>query len=157
MARCHDMTGFRAVSALEPFGAVMKFRDARVATEPAPKTATTGQKMLRNYNKIVRQYSHKGHWSVTCRVYDNIFIERLWWTVKYEHVYLHSYDSVHTAWCGLNNYFKFCNEEQLHGSLNKRTHHDSIDIALRWSADAGRNRVRLISHRIYYRAPYPVA
>ena len=31
-----------------------------------------------------------------------------------------------------------------------QTHHDSIDIALRWSADAGRNRVLLTSHRIYY-------
>ncbi len=63
-------------------------------------------------------------WAGAGRVYDNIFIERLWWTVKYEHVYLHSYDSVHTAWCGLNDYFKFYNEERLHGSLNKRTPHE---------------------------------
>lgn len=56
--------------------------------------------------------------------FGKISIERLWWTVKYEHVYLHSYDFVHTAWCGLNNYFKFYNEERLHGLLNKRTPHE---------------------------------
>ena len=63
-------------------------------------------------------------WAGAGRVFDNIFIERLWRTVKYENVYLHAYDSVHTAWCGLNNYFKFYNEERLHGSLNKRTPHE---------------------------------
>ena len=63
-------------------------------------------------------------WAGAGRVYDNIFIERLWWTVKYEHVYLHSYDSVQAAWCGLNNYFKFYNEERLHGALDKRTPHE---------------------------------
>ena len=57
-------------------------------------------------------------------MFDNIFIERLWWTVKYEHVYLHTYDSVHEVWCGLNNYFKFYNEERPHGSLDKRTPHE---------------------------------
>ena len=53
-----------------------------------------------------------------------IGIEHLWRTVKYENVYLHPYDSVHTAWCGLNNYFKFYNEERLHGSLNTKTPHE---------------------------------
>ena len=52
------------------------------------------------------------------------FIERLWRTVKYEHVYLHAYDSVQAVWCGLNNYFKFYNEERLHTSLNTRTPHE---------------------------------
>ena len=60
-------------------------------------------------------------WAGAGRVFYNIFIERLWWKVKCEHVYLHAYDSVATAWCGLNNHFKFYNEERLHGSLNKKT------------------------------------
>ncbi len=30
----------------------------------------------------------------------------------------------HSAWCGLNNYFKFYNEERLHGALDKRTPHE---------------------------------
>ena len=44
-------------------------------------------------------------WTGAGSVFDNIFIDRLWRTVKYEHVYLHAYDSVHAVWCGLNNYF----------------------------------------------------
>ena len=36
-------------------------------------------------------------------------------------------------------------------------YHDSIDIALRWSADAGRNRVLLTFHRIFYRAAFTIA
>ena len=63
-------------------------------------------------------------WTGAGSVFDNIFIERLWRTVKYEHVYLHAYDSVHAVWCGLNNYFKFYNEERLHTSLNTRTPHE---------------------------------
>ncbi len=63
-------------------------------------------------------------WAGAGRVFDNIFIERLWRTVKYEHVYLHPYDSVKPAWCGLNNYFKFYNEERLHSSFNTKTRHE---------------------------------
>lgn len=42
MARCLDVTGFRAVSAPKLFSAVMKFRDAGMGPKPAPKTAMTG-------------------------------------------------------------------------------------------------------------------
>jgi len=55
------------------------------------------------------------------RVYDNIFIERLWRTVKYEEVYLHDYESVREAKGHLNEYFRFYNEERFHSSLNKKT------------------------------------
>ena len=63
-------------------------------------------------------------WAGAGRVFDNIYIERLWRTVKYENVYLHPYDSVQAAWCGLNNYFKFYNVERLHGALHKKTPHE---------------------------------
>jgi len=39
------------------------------------------------------------------------------------HVYLHPHDSIHAAWCGLNNYFNFYNEERLYTSLNTKTRH----------------------------------
>ena len=51
------------------------------------------------------------------RVFDNIFVERLWRTVKYEEVYLHSYQSVREALLGLKKYFRFYNTERLHSSL----------------------------------------
>jgi len=55
------------------------------------------------------------------RVYDNIFVERLWRTVKYEEVYLHDYQSVSEARYHLGSYFHFYNTERLHESLNYRT------------------------------------
>jgi len=55
------------------------------------------------------------------RVYDNIFIERLWRTVKYEEVYLHEYESTREAKKQLNTYFEFYNEERFHSSLNRKT------------------------------------
>jgi putative transposase len=55
------------------------------------------------------------------RAYDNIFIERLWRSVKYEEVYLKSYASVADAISSLNAYFKFYNNQRLHQSLNYRS------------------------------------
>jgi putative transposase len=55
------------------------------------------------------------------RVFDNIFVERLWRTVKYEEVYLHDYQTVEQAWCGLAKYFRFYNQERLHQALGYRT------------------------------------
>lgn len=55
------------------------------------------------------------------RVFDNIFIERLWRSVKYEEVYLHSYESVREAQDGLARYFRLYNTERLHESLGYRT------------------------------------
>jgi len=58
------------------------------------------------------------------RVYDNIFVERLWRTVKYEEVYLHEYRTVAEARAGLASYFRFYNEERLHETLGYRTPHE---------------------------------
>ena len=58
------------------------------------------------------------------RVYDNIFVERLWRTVKYEEVYLHQYLTVADARRGLKRYFHFYNTERLHESLGYKTPHE---------------------------------
>jgi putative transposase len=55
------------------------------------------------------------------RAIDNIFIERLWRTVKYEHVYLHAYEDGLTLYKGLNGYFNFYNDERRHQSLGYET------------------------------------
>ena len=55
------------------------------------------------------------------RVFDNIFVERLWRTVKYEEVYLNHYQTVSEARCGLTEYFQFYNTEGIHSSLEYRT------------------------------------
>lgn len=55
------------------------------------------------------------------RVYDNILVERLWGSVKYEEVYLHHYQTVSEARNGLAKYFPFYNMELLHKSLGYQT------------------------------------
>ena len=57
-----------------------------------------------------------------CRAWrDNVFIERLWRSVKYEEVYLHDYATVGEARTGLGRYFAFYNDERQHESLAYRT------------------------------------
>lgn len=55
------------------------------------------------------------------RALDNIFVERLWRSVKYEEVYLKEYVSVPEAIASLGTYLTFYNEERLHQSLGYRT------------------------------------
>jgi putative transposase len=55
------------------------------------------------------------------RVFDNIFVERLWRTVKYEEVYLKDYRDVAEARRGLADYFPFYNNERIHQALDYRT------------------------------------
>lgn len=55
------------------------------------------------------------------RAIDNIFIERLWRTVKYENIYLNVYENGLYLWKGLEKYFQFYNQERLHQSLDYHT------------------------------------
>jgi putative transposase len=55
------------------------------------------------------------------RAIDNIFIERLWRTVKYENVYLQAYNDGKSLSNGLKNYFEFYNNERFHQSLDYNT------------------------------------
>lgn len=55
------------------------------------------------------------------RCLDNVFVERLWRSVKYENVYLYGYETVRQLEIGLRLYFRYYNEERLHQSLNYRT------------------------------------
>jgi putative transposase len=55
------------------------------------------------------------------RAFDNIMIERLWRTVKYEEVFLKDYEHLFAARDSLGDYFEFYNEERRHSSLEGRT------------------------------------
>ena len=55
------------------------------------------------------------------RALDNVFIERLWWSVKYEDVYPKNYADGHALYAGLDQYFQYYNNERQHSSLDKRT------------------------------------
>ena len=66
-------------------------------------------------NRIWMSMSGKG------RAFDNIMIERLWRTVKYEEVYLTEYENYFAAYDALEKYFGYYNNERRHSSLSKRT------------------------------------
>ena len=55
------------------------------------------------------------------RATDNIFIERLWKSVKYEWIYLHVYENGIELYNGLEEYFRFYNEERFHENLGYKT------------------------------------
>jgi putative transposase len=55
------------------------------------------------------------------RCLDNVFVERLWRSLKYEEVYLHAYEDVRAARGGIGSYIRFFNQERPHQSLEYRT------------------------------------
>ena len=61
----------------------------------------------------------KGQWC------DNVFIERLWRSVKYEEVYLKAYGSIAEARRELSRYFEFYNQRRRHQGLDDRTPDDA--------------------------------
>lgn len=91
---------------------------------PAPKILNTDQgsqfssHAFTTYLKergITLSMDGKGAWR------DNVFVERLWRSVKYEDIYLHAYESVHEVKKGLNRYFCFYNHKRPHSSLDGKT------------------------------------
>jgi putative transposase len=52
------------------------------------------------------------------RVFDNIFIERLWRSLKYEDVYIKGYETGEETIRGIGDYLKYYNNERLHQSLD---------------------------------------
>ena len=55
------------------------------------------------------------------RALDNVFVERLWWSVKHEHVYRHDHQTVASLYQGLDAYLKFFNRSRRHQSLEYQT------------------------------------
>ena len=66
-------------------------------------------------NKIAISMDGKGAWR------DNVFVERIWKSVKYEEVYLHAYASVADARASLGRYLDFYNRQRPHSSLDRKT------------------------------------
>jgi len=54
------------------------------------------------------------------RCQDNIFVERLWWTIKYQYLYLHSFDGGSALRKGLNTWIRFYNHDRGHSALDNR-------------------------------------
>src|SRR3974390_1914027 len=75
------------------------------------------------------------------RCMDNIFVERLWRSLKYEEVYLNAYATVAEAKTGIGAWLSFYNEERQHQSLGSRTppqiYQESLWICGRWALPTG--------------------
>jgi putative transposase len=65
------------------------------------------------------------------RCLDNVFVERLWRSVKHEDVYLRGYQSVAELRAGLLRYFHFYNQERRHQSLGYRTPAEMYGVGIR--------------------------
>jgi putative transposase len=89
--------------------------------EPAPAKAGGSQFTSADFtgllskNTIAISMDGRGAWR------DNVFVERLWRSVKYEEVYLRAYDSVAEARTSIGRYFDFYNRKRPHSSLDART------------------------------------
>jgi putative transposase len=81
-------------------------------------TATEFIDVLREHD-IHISMDGKGCWR------DNVFVERLWKTIKYEHVYLHAYESVSEARTKITTYLEFYNARRPHSSIDRRTPDDA--------------------------------
>jgi putative transposase len=66
-------------------------------------------------NGIAISMDGKGAWR------DNVFVERVWRSVKYEEVYLRAYDTVSEARASIGRYFGFYNAKRPHSSLDRQT------------------------------------
>ena len=72
----------------------------------------------------------KGRWL------DNVFVERLWRSLKYEEVYLKAYETVAEARSSIGNYFRFYNRERRHQSLDRQTPDQVYEGSVVWPVAA---------------------
>ena len=74
-----------------------------------------------DFTERLRSAQIRIRWDGRGRALDNVFVERLWRSVKYEEVYLKDYQTVSEARSGLKQSFQFYNHERYHQSLNYQT------------------------------------
>ena len=74
-----------------------------------------------DFTSVLKQHDIRISMDGKGRWIDNVFVERLWRSVKYEEVYLRARDSIAAARASLGRYFAFYNTERRHQSLDRRT------------------------------------
>lgn len=96
--------------ALERFGSPEIFN----TDQGSQFTSEAFTRVLKRH-QITISMDGKGRWL------DNVFVERLWRSVKYEDIYLRAYETPRALRQGLDRYFQFYNSRRRHASLNRRT------------------------------------
>jgi len=109
-----SMTADFCVEALEE--AITKYGPPEIMNSDQGSQFTSADftDVLKKHNVAISM-DGKGRWI------DNVFVERLWRSVKYENVYLHAYESVSAARNGISGYLDFFNRQRPHSSLGGRT------------------------------------
>jgi len=70
---------------------------------------------------------------------DNVFIERLWRTVKHEDVYLRCYENPRQLHAGIDRFFRYYNEQRPHQALEYKTPTELHRAGREWNPDIGRS------------------
>ena len=95
-----------------------------IATHGAPAIFNTDQGCQftsEEFTGVLKQHDIRISMDGKGRWVDNVFVERLWRSVKYEEVYLRAYDSIGDARESLGRYFAFYNAKRRHQSLDRQT------------------------------------
>ena len=114
---------WRVSNTLDTSFCVDALREA-IETHGAPEIFNTDQGSQftsENFTSVLKQHDIRISMDGKGRWVDNVFVERLWRSVKYEEVYLKAYDSIGAARASLGKYFAFYNTERRHQSLDRRT------------------------------------
>lgn len=110
----NSLTAHSCLEALEE--AILKYGKPQIMnTDQGSQFTSMAFISLLEQNSIRISMDGKGCWR------DNVFVERLWKSVKYEEVYLHAYNSVTDARQAMKRYFGFYNCQRPHSSLDGRT------------------------------------
>ena len=110
----NTLTADPCVEALEE--AIVKYGAPEIMnTDQGSQFTSAAFVAMLEHNAIQISMDGKGCWR------DNVFVERLWKSVKYEEVYLHGYDTVSVARQALNRYFDFYNRRRPHSTLDGNT------------------------------------
>src|SRR5712691_146670 len=107
-------------------------RDLQHRPEPAPAKAGGSQFTSDDFTGTLQRHGVTISMDGKGRYMDNIFVERLWRSLKYEEVYLNAYASVAEAKAGIGSWLGFYNEERQHQSLGYRTPRQAYEAECPW-------------------------
>lgn len=93
----------------------------RFGTPDIFNTDQGAQFTSKSFTGVLKRHDIKISMDGRGRVQDNIFIERLWWTVKHHYIYLHTFDNGTQLRTGLREWFEHYNHERSHQALDNMT------------------------------------
>ena len=117
-------TTMEAQHAIETFGEALRFGSPEIVNSDQGSQFTS-QEWVQCVLEYGAQLSHTG-----CgRCIDNVRIERLWRSIKYENIHLRSYDSIRDLRAGIKDYLNFYNHQRPHQALGYKTPADFFILA----------------------------